>query len=200
MSLLNGSGRAPFAANRKAVSGVCLAAACALLLAGRVETAAQSAIPPEYQVKAAFLFRFSQFTQWPLEAFAGAGSPLVIGILGEDPFREFLDDIVRGEQVQERPFVIQRYRRLAEMKTCHVLFISRSENSRIDQILAGLRDRPILTVCEVEGFTTRGGMIEFVSHEGKIRLRINPTAAKSVGLTISSKLLRPAEIVETGKG
>ena len=200
MSLLNGLGRASFAANPRAVSGVCLAAACALLLSSRAETAAQAAIPPEYQVKAAFLFHFTQFTQWPPEAFPGPGSPLIIGILGEDPFGEYLDGIVRGEQVHDRPFVIQRYRRLAEMKTCHVLFISRSESPRLDQILAGLRDRSILTVCEAEGFTTRGGMIEFVNYEGKIRLRINPTAAKTVGLTISSKLLRPAEIVETRKG
>jgi hypothetical protein len=171
-----------------------------VLLSSPAETTAQAAIPAEYQVKAAFLYRFSQFTQWPPEAFPSTASPLIIGILGEDPFRDFLDGIVRGEQVQNRPFVIQRYRRLAEMKTCHVLFISRSESARLDQILTGLRDRSILTVGEAEGFTMRGGMIEFVNYEGRIRLRINPAAAKTAGLSISSKLLRPAEIVETKKG
>ena len=194
MSLLR-AWRRTASCHLRAVSGVCLLIG-ALLLSSRFETSAQAAIRPE-QLKAAFLFRFAQFTQWPPEAFSAPGSPLVLGILGEDPFGEYLDEIVRGEQVQDRPFVIQRYRRFSEMRTCHVLFISPSETARLDQILAALGDRSILTVAEAEGFAGRGGMIEIINSEGRIRLRINPAAAKAARLTLSSKLLRPAEIVET---
>jgi hypothetical protein len=148
---------------------------------------------PEYQVKAVFLFNFAQFVDWPPKAFPEPQTPLVIGVLGEDPFGTYLDETVRGEKVKDRPLVVQRYRRVGEIKTCHVLFISRSETDRLEQILASVKGRNILTVGDAEDFALRGGMIQLVTEKNKIRMRINLEAVKAAGLTISSKLLRVAE-------
>jgi len=171
----------------------------ALMLTGRSDLPAQTTTSPEYQIKAVFLFNFAQFVEWPTNAFAGAESPLIIGVLGDDPFGAYLDEIVRGQKVNHRPLAIQRYRGLEEIKTCHLLFVSQSEKYRLDQILASLKDRNILTVGDAESFAQRGGMVRFVTEKNKIRLRINLEAATEAKLTISSKLLRPAEIVAPGK-
>ena len=167
----------------------------ALLLSGTLQAAA----PTEYQLKAVFLFNFAQFVDWPQESFPEAQMPLVIGVLGEDPFGTYLDEIVSGETVNNRQLEIQRYRRVDEMKTCHILFISQSESKQLEQIVADLKGRSILTVSDSDGFTRYGGMIRFVTEKNKLRLRINLEAATAANLTISSKLLRPAEIVTPGK-
>jgi hypothetical protein len=161
-------------------------------------------VPPtapvkEYQLKAVFLFNFTQFVDWLPAAFADPQSPLLMGVLGDDPFRGYLEDAVRGERVKNRPIVVQRYRKLADITPCHILFISRSETDRIGQILDELHGRNILTVSDADDFATRGGMIQFVTDKNKIRLRINVDAAKAANVTISSKLLRAAEIVTSGK-
>jgi hypothetical protein len=165
----------------------------ALLFWGGLSLSAQTATSPEYQVKAVFLFNFAQFVDWPPKAFPEAQTPLVIGILGEDLFGSYLDETVRGEKANDRPLVVQRYHRIGEIKTCHVLFISRSESARLEEILAGLKGRSILTVGDTDDFALRGGMIRFVTEKNKIRMRINLEAVKAANLTISSKLLRLAE-------
>ena len=149
------------------------------------------------EVKAVFLFNFAQFTEWPPRAFSDPQSPIVIGILGEDPFGRALDDVVTGEAVRNRQLVIERLRRVEDIKTCHILFISPSEAGKYEQILARLQGRPILTVGDTEGFSTQGGMIRFLTEQNRIRLRINVGAARGAGLSISSRVLRAAEIVET---
>src|SRR5205809_35803 len=98
-----------------------------VLLSGGLDSPAETVPPPEYQLKAVFLFNFAQFVEWPPEAFPEARTPLVIGILGEDPFGAYLDETVRGETVYNRPLTVQRYSQVEETKTCHVLFISPSE-------------------------------------------------------------------------
>jgi len=163
-----------------------------LLLPARALSAAP---PAEYQLKAVFLFNFAQFVEWPAGAFADAGAPLVIGILGEDPFGALLDDTVRGEKVGGRELLVQRYRRAEDVAACHILFVSRSEAARIEQIVAQLDHRPVLTVADSENAARRGVMIRFLTENRRIRLRINLEAARAAGLIISSKLLRPAEIV-----
>jgi hypothetical protein len=175
-----------------------LAALAWLLLAGPAATA-QIPLAHEYQIKAVFLFNFAQFVDWPPQAFAGTQSPLVIGVLGEDRFGTYLDEVVRSETVNNRPLVVERFQRTEDIRECQVLFISDSEAGRLDQILAGLKGRSILTVSDTDGFSRSGGMIRFVTENNRIRLRINLAAARSAGLTISSKLLRPAEIVTPGK-
>ncbi len=169
----------------------------AWLLVASPDLLAQSAISKEYQVKAAFLFNFAQFVEWPTNAFPTPQSPLVIGILGTDPFGLFLDELVRDEKVNGHPLVIHRYRRVEECETCHILFISTSEARQVDQILAKLKGRSLLTVAEMDAFASRGGMIHFVTAQNKIRFRINVDATKAGQLTISSKLLKAAEIVTT---
>jgi hypothetical protein len=160
--------------------------------------AAQSSAVPEYRVKATFLFQFSQFVDWPSQAFSTAQTPLVIGIIGEDPFGTFLDEAVRDEKANGHPLAVQRYRRLEEVKTCHILFVSRSEAGRLGEILAAFKGRSTLIVGDANGFADHGGMIQFVTQENRIRLRINLAAARTANLTISSKLLRPATVINSG--
>lgn len=171
----------------------------ALLFSGANGFPAQTGISKEYQVKAIFLFNFAQFIEWPTNSFSDAQVPLTIGVLGDDPFDGFLDEAVRGEKVDGHPLVIQRYQRAEDVKACQILFISGSERSHMEQILAGLNGKHILTVGDMEGFVKNGGVIRFVTEENKIHFRINVEAAKSANLTISSKMLRLAEIVEPGK-
>ncbi len=174
-------------------------ALCALLLPAGAGFAVESAPSKDYQLKAVFLFNFAQFVEWPSNAFPEAGGPLVIGVLGADPFGAGLDDTVRGEKVNNRPLAVQRYRRVEEIGTCHVLFIGASEANRLEQILTSLKGRNILTVGDFEGFARRGVMIGFATEKNKTRLKINLEAAKAANLTISSKLLKPAEIVSSEK-
>ena len=156
---------------------------------------AQTGKASESHLKAVFLFNFAQFVDWPSAAFPDSAAPLVIGVLGDDPFEGFLDQTIRGEHVRGRGFQLQRYRSVGEIKTCHILFISRATGARLDEVLANLRNRPILTVSDDAGFAERGGMIRFVIDQNRIRLQINLDAAQAASLTVSSKLLRVADIV-----
>jgi hypothetical protein len=165
-----------------------------LLLAGPA-LAAQAARASEYQLKAVFLFNFAQFVDWPAEAFPEADTPVVIGILGDDPFEGLLDQTVREERLRGRPFQVRRYQSVDEIKTCHILFIRRPDGARLEETLARLKNRPILTVSDVDGFAERGGMIRFVADRNRIRLQINPESVEAAHLTISSKLLRVAEVI-----
>jgi len=132
---------------------------------------------------------------WPVQAFPHSSSPIVIGVLGSDPFGAALDDVVRGEMVKGRPLVVRRFQRIEELTDCHILFVSRSERARLEPIVQTLKGRSILTVSDLEGFAGDGGVIGFVLVDNKIRLRVNLEAARDAGLTLSSKLLRPAQIV-----
>jgi hypothetical protein len=165
-----------------------------LLVGGSLKLSAQPAASAEYQIKAVFLFNFARFVDWPAKAFPDADSPFVIGILGDDPFGSYLDETVRGEKVNGHPLTVQRYRRVGEIRACQVLFISRSEADRLEQILASLRGRSILTVGDTDDFAARGGMIRLATERNKVRMRINLDAVKAANLAISSKLLRVAEI------
>ena len=169
----------------------------ALLFAGGPDIPAQTS--KGYEVKAAFLYNFAQFVEWPTNAYPDAQSPIAIGILGDDPFGASLEEIVRGEKVNNRPLVIARYKRVEDIKACQILFISQSENRRLEEIFAALKNLGTLTVGDTDGFAKRGGMIRFVLENNKIRFRINVEAARAANLTISSKLLRLAEIVTPGK-
>jgi hypothetical protein len=154
-----------------------------------------AAAPSEYQVKAVFLFNFAQFVQWPARAFPDPGSPFVIGILGKDPFGPELEAVVRGETVDNRPLVIERYRTIGELHNCNILFIGRTEMGELPHILEALKGRSILTVTDAEDGDPSGVMIRLVTRSNRIRLRIDVGAARAGNLVISSKLLRPAEIV-----
>jgi hypothetical protein len=158
---------------------------------------AEAEAPNEYQVKAVFVFNFSRFVEWPAPAFGGANEPFVIGIVGNDPFGARLDEAVRGEQINQHPLQIRRFGSIGDIGACQILYIDRSQSGQLREILAALAHRSTLTVADFEGSSERGVMMQFVTESNRIRLRINVDAAKASGLTISSKLLRPAEIVST---
>jgi hypothetical protein len=165
---------------------LCLSLAWLLaIVAGR----AQESPPTEQQLKAAFLLNFAKFVEWPPTAFGEATSPIVLGILGENPFGDVLEQTIRGKTINNRPLVVKPFRSSAETTNCHILFISASEKPRLPEILAGLRGASVLTVAEMDRFTETGGMINFIRQGNKIRFQINEVAAKSAGLKISSKLL-----------
>jgi uncharacterized protein DUF4154 len=167
-----------------------------LLLAG----AALGASPPvsEYQLKAVFLFNFAQFVEWPPEALPRDNAPFVIGVLGKDPFGAELDEVVRGEAVNHHALSVERYHNVTQIRDCQILYIASSEQAQLGGILAALKGRSILTVTDADGPPARGVMIELVKQANRIRLRIDLEATKASNLTISSKLLRPAEIVGSG--
>ena len=175
---------------RARVLGLVLALACASW--ARAETAA------EYQIKAVFLFNFTQFVTWPAGAFAKPDAPLVIGIVGDDPFGAALDAAVEGGTSGTHPLRVRRFKGGEPMTDCQVLFISRSKSSALTRILESVRGQPVLTVGDMDDFANRGGMVRLLTVNNKIRLRINLGAARTAGLEISSKLLRPAEIVNDG--
>lgn len=170
---------------------------CRLLLMLLASVSVAANAPTEYQVKAVFLFNFTQFVEWPADAFADEQTPFVIGVLGRDPFGSALDDAVRGETVNGRPLVVQRYRNIGELKPCQILFIDRSARADAERVLASLANQRTLTVSDLDLEGDPSVIIRFLTQDRKIRLRINVGAARAAGLTISSKLLRPAQVVGT---
>lgn len=175
--------------------------ALALLLASALSLAVRARaaeVAPEYQLKAVFLFNFTQFVTWPPSAFAGTEAPLVIGIVGDDPFGDTLDATVKDEKSRGHPLLVRRFRHGETIAGCHVLFISKSEAANLPAILAAVHNQTVLTVGDMDDFARRGGMVRFMTVNHKLRLRINLEAARSAGLELSSKLLRPADVVAPG--
>ena len=171
-----------------------LSRALALLLFSGAACSAGAPVS-EYQLKAVFLFNFAQFIEWPAAALPRDSAPFVIGVLGQDPFGSELDDVVRAESINHHPLAVERYHSVTEVRDCQILFIAASERAHLDQVLAALKGRSILTVTDANAPTPSGVMIELVRADNRIKLRIDLQAAKDSNLTISSKLLRPAEIV-----
>jgi len=165
------------------------------LRCGQVE-AEQAPAPREYEVKAAFLFNFTRFVQWPATAFASTNSPFVIGVVGDDPFGADLDDIVRGEIAHGHPLIVKRFGDDEDLSRCHLLFISRSKKEGLDLLLRRLAGQPVLTVGDTGGSAERGVMVNLLLVEGSIKMEINPKAAAEAGLQISSRLLSLAKIVD----
>ncbi len=154
----------------------------------------------EYDLKAVLLFNLTRFVEWPPEAFADAEAPLVIGILGQDPYGAVLDEVVRLESYGRHKIQVKRYADLAAVKDCQILFIAANESGRLPRILTQVESRPILTVADFEGFPGRGGMVGLQQNaEGKIRLCINLDAVRSCRLGVSGKLLRVAEVLNVPK-
>ena len=143
----------------------------------------------EYAVKAAFLYNFAKFVEWPPEAMGGGSSPLVLGVLGDDPFHGAIDQVVAGKTANGRPLVVRRLKWGQDLRQCHILFISSSERKRLAEVLGALRGASVLTVADMDQFGQQGGMIQFVIEQSKVRFDINVGAAQTVRLKFSSKLL-----------
>jgi len=150
----------------------------------------------EYQLKAAFLFNFAQFVKWPPNSFTSDDAPFCIGILGDDPFGSALEETIRGEAVDNHRLTVVRAQRIEDLKDCQVIFVSRSEEGHVSEILSQIDSRPVLTVSEVESFARDGGDIDFYLSGGKVRFEINPQSAQRCGLKISSQLLTLGKIIE----
>jgi signal transduction histidine kinase len=153
----------------------------------------------EYEVKAVMLFNLARFVEWPANAFATSHSPIVIGILGRNPFGDSVERAVQGESVNGRRLIVEYYGTVAEIGPCHILFICANEKPRLAGILSELNGQPTLSVSEIDGFSKlAGGMVRFYMNDhAKVRLRLNLEAARSQGLTISSKLIQVAELDKT---
>ena len=156
---------------------------------------ARAADVPEYQVKAAMLYNFALFVRWPAQLFPATNSPLVICVLGKDPFGPLLEREVQGLTVQQHPIQVRRCAKAAEARDCHIVFISRSEQSRLNDIIAGFTGVPVLTVSDLDEFATRDGIIGLVPKVTRIGLQVNLAAATRARLKIDSRLLSLAEIV-----
>jgi hypothetical protein len=167
-----------------------VAATCAIPLAVSDEQP-----PLEYQVKAAFLYNFAKFVDWPPQKVGPPDSPLIIGVLGKDPFGGALEAVVAGKKFDQHTLIVRHVSGPAEARTCHLLFISRSEDNRLAAILKELRNSATLTIGESDKFIADGGIINFIIVDNKVRFEINPEAAGQTGLRISSKLLHVARVV-----
>ena len=157
--------------------------------------AAQTEGPTEYQVKAAFLFNFAKFVEWPDAVLAGARTPIVLGILGEDPFGNDLSLIVTGQSVRGRTVSIRKYRFGDDLRDCHILFVSASERMHMAQILASLQGASVLTVSDMPGFAGGGGVVQFYMEEVRVRFVVNVDGAARANLRVSAKLLAVAHVM-----
>ena len=152
------------------------------------------------QVKAGHLWNFAKFTKWPDEAFTDGSAPIVIGVLGADPFGATLDKAVEGKTVENRSFLVRRLppgseNDAAALRSCHILYVSESLQPKLKPILATLGDAPVLVVGEGDNFSTGGGMIAFVLSGGNIRFHMNLDAVERTRLQLSSKLMTLAKVV-----
>jgi hypothetical protein len=155
---------------------------------------AQAPISKEYQVKAAFLLNFTRFIEWPPSSFPSDQAPIIIGILGVNPFGSYLNEIVTDEKIGTHPLIVQQYKSINDLKSCHILFINKLETEYLAQVAGILKGKDILTVSDAPDFLRQGGMILFFTRNNKIQFQINLDAVKATKLDISSKLLRLAEI------
>ncbi len=176
---------------------LCVLAWAALFLAAPAVFPAQ--VAEEYAVKAAFLYNFTKFVDWPSTAFADEKSSILICVLGENPFGRTLGDLAK-EEVAGRKLTVLGRKENQGLEGCHVLFISRSERERIPAILAEVQSSPVLTVADTEGFLDQGGVINFILEGSKIRFEISQEAAERADIKISSKLMSLAKRVKGGPG
>lgn len=166
---------------------IVLGATCILGLRGQIN---------EYQVKAFFLYNFARYVEWPSESFKASNDPIVICILGQNPFGGALDQAIAGKVVDGRPFVVRQLSDIHPESNCHILFVNSSERKRFRSMAGRLKGSGVLSVGEIPGFTADGGVINFKIEAGKVRFEIDVDAAGRERLHISSKLLSLAQIAK----
>jgi len=150
---------------------------------------------PEYHLKAVFLYNFGRFVEWPDQALSPKGGPFVIGVMEKDRLKDGLA-LISGKRVRGRPVKVVSCGSAAEMLKCHLVFLNSKDDLRVKKMLQSLRDSPILTVGETEGFCRWGGAINFRVEDESLRLDICPQAARRAGLRVSAQLLDLARIVK----
>ena len=179
------------------IAAVALSATLWSGLAARDVRAAEANL--EYEVKAAFLYNFAKFVEWPSTAFATPEAPLVFCILGPNPFDGKLDRVVNDRTANGRRIEVREGVAVAQTSGCHLVFVPENQAetvARLVQASAPVPGAPVLTVGETDGFAEAGGMIQLVVDEGRVRFDINASAAEGEGLKLSSQLLKLARRVE----
>jgi hypothetical protein len=166
-----------------------------LLMAAASSTRAQTRPSVEYQVKAAFLFNFAKFVEWPSDAFQSEKTPIALCVFGHDPFGSALDEIMRGKAINNRDVLARRINELPDLKSCQLVFVSGAEDMRLSEVLSSLKGTSALVVGESDGFAERGGAVQFFLEANKLRFAVNVDAVQRAHLTVSSKLLALAKIV-----
>lgn len=172
-----------------------LAMLVSLIVAGTARIALAQSQAGEYHVKAAFLFHFMQLVEWPADSLGNEINPVTVCIPGEDPFRGDLEVTLAGKSVGSRRLQVRHLKPAESFQGCQVLFVGRGDAARVSRVLVELKDGPILTVGESDGFVAQGGMIGFLLVDNKVRFEINVEAAERAKLRISSRLLLLAKTV-----
>jgi hypothetical protein len=156
-----------------------------------IPSSAQQAHPTEAQVKAAYLYNFGKFVRWQVDRVAGSDS-LDLCVLGKDPFGAVLDSTVQGESIEGRKITVRRLTAIPESSGCDILFVSLSEEGRLNVIIAAAQHSGMLTVSDIPHFAERGGIIGFVLQQDRVRFEVNRAAAERSHLILSSELLKVA--------
>jgi len=157
---------------------------------------AEGAVAREYEIKAAYLYNFIKYIDWPAQGLPTGSDTITIGVIGGNPFGPALAPL-NGKMVKGRKLVIKEAVRLEDLPSCQIVFVSPSEAQRMQEILNASNEAKVLTVSEVEGFAARGGIINFIEERNKVRFEINAEAAKRKGFVISSELLKLAKVVKS---
>lgn len=173
---------------------IAVAAACAFL--ANLVLHAQNPRPTDYQVKATYLYNFGRFIEWPEKLAAAQGGSFTVCVLGQDPFGPSLDATLAGETIGGKTVVAKRISSAEESGDCQILFLSLTDDNRLNKIIADLDKKAVLTVSDMSQFVKRGGMIQFVLEGKKVRFEVNLTATQHAGLTLSSELLKVATAVK----
>jgi hypothetical protein len=170
------------------------AVASALFLRSPV-AAAESSVTKEYQIKAAFLYNFTKFVEWPADRFKHDRSPIVIGVLGKNPFGEELEKIVRDRKVNRRDITILQLQTAGDALSTHAVFVAAGEEGLVEKEIGSLTCAGVLVVGESERFCALGGTVTFTTAGDKVRFEINVGAAERGGVKISAQLQKLAAVV-----
>jgi hypothetical protein len=153
----------------------------------------------EYPVKLAFLYNFTKFVEWPSDSFRKPDAPLVICIVGNDPFSPSIEGELRSRTVGGHPIEVRTLRTSDILSVCHMVFVPVTAEDQATKVVRGLKGSSTLTVGETEGFATLGGIINLTVEENKLHFEVNLLAAEHAGLKISAKMLALAKIVHDEK-
>lgn len=192
-------GGVPSAASKTGPIGARTASGCRLLLGMFLAFGASAHTAREYQVKAALVYNFARFVQWPGLAFPSDKAPVRICVIGNDPFDGALEEAIRAKTVSGRPLVTTGISDPNQAVGCQILFVSSSERKRLPAIFRALPPAGVLTIGDIQGFAAKGGIVNLKLESGRVRLEINVKAAERQNLQISSRVLTLAEIVKPGR-
>ncbi len=179
-----------------------LAFCCSLCLTPATRLGAQTATSKEYEIKAAFIYRLTQFMEWPTNRFSSSSEPIILCIAGTDPFGSAIDTVLQNQKVGERGIEIRRLEASATAAhtNCHLMFMGASAAAETGKIFSDLHDRAVLTIGEEEEFTRKGGHVRLFIQDNKLRFEVNIAAFERSGLKLHSQVMKLAtRITRDGK-